>query len=111
VPLKEEAQIMTIKVIMYRHVNPGRELELYELLVELRSRALRRPGYISGETLVLASDPSLHLVISNWSTLKDWRDWEFHKERLEVIEKINSLLKSPARTEVWLERGAAPSAV
>ena len=65
---------MTIKVIMSRHVNPGREHELYELLVELRSRALRRTGYISGETLVLESDESLHLVISNWSSLREWRD-------------------------------------
>ena len=102
---------MTIKVLMSRHVNPGHEHELYELLVELRSRALRRVGYISGETLVLASDESLHLVISNWSSLREWRDWEHHPERMEVVDKINALLASPARTEVWLERGAAPSAV
>ncbi len=102
---------MAIKVLMSRHVNTGREAELEELLVELRARALKQPGYISGETLILASDPSIHLVISNWSTLKDWRDWEHHQERLEVVDKVNSLLTSPARTEVWLERGTAPSAV
>ena len=102
---------MTIKVIMTRHVNPGRAYELYELLVELRSRALRRPGYISGETLVLASDSSYHLVISNWSSLRDWRDWENHQERTDVIKKINALLVSPAITEVWLDRGTALSVV
>ena len=37
---------MTIKVIMSRHVNPGHEHELYELLVELRGRdqTLERPS-------------------------------------------------------------------
>ncbi len=102
---------MAIKVIMSRHVNIGWEPELDQFLVELRARALRQPGYISGETLVLASDPSVQLVISTWMTLKDWRDWEHHPERLEVIDKVNAILLSPARTEVWLERGAAPSGV
>ena len=102
---------MTIKVTMSRHVNPGHEREPYELLVELRIRAMRRTRYISGETLVLASDESLHLVISNWSSLREWSDWEHDPERTEVIEKINTLLTFPVRTKVWLERGAAPSAV
>lgn len=102
---------MAIKVIMSRHVKPGHEYELHELLVELRSRALRRPGYISGETLVLASDASYHLVISSWSSLGEWRDWEYHPERMELISKINALLTTPAKTEVWLDRGAAVSAV
>ena len=102
---------MTIKVTMTRHVIPGRAYELYELLVELRSRALRRSGYLSGETLVLASDPSSHLVISSWSSLREWRDWEFHTERMEVIKKINALLTSPAKTDVWIERGETLSGV
>ena len=102
---------MAIKVVMIRHVNRGREYELYQLLVALRSKALRQKGYISGETLVLACDPSVHMVISNWSSLRHWRDWEHHSERMQVVEQINALLTSPARTEVWLERAGAPSAV
>ena len=102
---------MAVKVLMSRHVNLGREDELSELLLELRSRALRQQGYISGETLVLASDPSVHLVISNWSSLKDWLDWEHHSDRMQVVEKINALLNSPARTQVWLDRVGAPSGV
>ncbi len=96
---------------MTRHVIPGRAYKLYELLVELRSKALDRPGYISGETLVLASDPGAHMVVSNCSSLREWRDREFHTERLELIEKINALLTSPAKTEVWLERGETLSGV
>ena len=80
--VKRRAQTMTIKVTMSRHVNPGHERESYELLVELRIRAMRRTGYISGETLVLASDESLHLVISNWYSLREWRDWEHHSDRM-----------------------------
>ncbi|MDA0988495.1 MAG: sugar biosynthesis protein [Chloroflexi bacterium] len=102
---------MTIKVTMTRQVTPGLAYELYELLVELRSRALKRPGYLSGETLVLASDPGFHMVISNWSSLREWRDWESHTERLEVIRRIDTLLTAPAKTQVWLERGESLSGV
>jgi len=102
---------VTIKVTMTRHVIPGRAYELYKLLVELRARALKRPGYLSGETLVLASDPDSHLVISIWSSLREWRDWEFHAQRLELLEKINALLTSPAKTDVWIERGETLSGV
>ncbi|MBF8266961.1 MAG: antibiotic biosynthesis monooxygenase [Dehalococcoidia bacterium] len=102
---------MAIKVIMLRHVLPGREQELNELLLELRIRALRRPGYVSGQTLILTSDPSIHLVIGEWSSLEAWRDWEYHPERLEMIERINTLLTSPTRTEVWWDGGGAMPSV
>ena len=103
---------MAIKVIMFRVVDPGHEEGLNELLLELRARALKRSGYVSGHTLVLASDQSMHLVISEWTTLKAWRDWENHPDRLEVLDKINAILRLPARTEVWLDRGVEePSAV
>lgn len=98
---------MTIKVTIKRHVRHGKEAKLNSLLIELRSRSLRRSGYLSGETLVSAADPTVHLVISSWSTLEDWKSWENHPERQELITKINDLLDSPAELEVWSQRGPA----
>jgi hypothetical protein len=51
------------------------------------------------------------MVISIWSSLREWRDWEFHAERLELIEKIDALLTSPVKTDVWIERGDTLSGV
>ena len=96
---------MTIKVTIKRHVRHGKEAKLNSLLIELRSRSLRRSGYLSGETLVSAADPTVHLVISSWSTLEDWKSWENHPERQELITKINDLLVSAAELEVWSQRG------
>lgn len=96
---------MTIKVTIKRHVQRGKEAKLNSLLIELRSRSLRRSGYLSGETLVSAADPSVHLVIGSWSTLDDWKAWENHPDRQELIAKINDLLVSPAEAEVWSQHG------
>ena len=63
---------MSVKVTMLRHVIPGREEELKELVLKMRTIALRQPGYVSGQTLVLASDPSVHLIIGQWLTLEAW---------------------------------------
>ena len=94
---------MAVRVIMERRVRLGNEMELNDLLREVRARALRQPGYLSGETLVSAEDPAYHLVISNWLTLKDWQAWELKPERQELIQKINALLLIPPRTTIWLE--------
>lgn len=102
---------MTVKVTMTRQVTPGRAYELYELPVELRSRALKRPGYLSGETLVLASDPDFHMVVGNRSSLREWRDRESHIERLEMIRRIDTLLTATAKAWVCLELGESLSGV
>jgi len=110
--LQKEGKAMAVRVLMERHVVQGRELELNALLRELRAKALKQPGYLSGETVVSADDPSLHLVISNWFTIKDWQGWERNPERQEFIEKINSLLETPPKTTVWLEQaGVAVAAL
>lgn len=96
---------MAIKVIIKRQVRHGKEAKLNSLLIELRSRTLTRSGYLSGETLVSAADPSVHLVIGSWSNIDDWRSWENHPDRQELIAKINDLLVSASEVGVWLERG------
>jgi antibiotic biosynthesis monooxygenase (ABM) superfamily enzyme len=102
---------MAIKVTIKRKVRPGKEKELNSLLTALRSRALMTNGYLSSETLVSATDFSVHLVISSWFSIKDWQSWENHADRRELITKINKLLVAPAEVEVWLERGAEKGAV
>ena len=56
-----------VRVIIERRCRPGKEAELETLLVELRTRAMRQPGYISGETL---RGDTLRTVtpLSGWSS-------------------------------------------
>jgi len=98
---------MTVKVIMERTVEADKQEELLELLKHLRTRAILQPGYISGETLTSVDRPGTHLVISTWHSLHDWKAWESHPERLEIIAKMEPLLTSPHKVGVFVESWAS----
>jgi heme oxygenase (mycobilin-producing) len=88
---------MPVKILVYRKVRPGKEKELSELVKELRSLAIRTPGYISGETLRSIEEPSLHLVISNWKSIEDWKSWANSSERKALEQKTAPILEEPTR--------------
>ena len=95
---------MTVRVVIERTVDPGkRQEELLDVMKQLRSRALHQPGYLSGETLISVDRPGMHLVISTWHSLKEWRAWENNPERLEILAKIEPLLAGPPKTSVFTE--------
>jgi heme-degrading monooxygenase HmoA len=83
---------MTVKVIIRRIVPEHRVEDLEPLLKELRIRAMRQPGYISGETLRRLDKPDEFLVIGTWSSAEDWNRWAKSQERNEVQGKIDTLL-------------------
>ncbi len=75
--------------------------EAYRLLLELRSLVTLRQGYISGETLISATDPQTILVISTWINAKKWDEWVQTEKRNEYNRKLEPLLEGPERTEVY----------
>jgi len=95
---------MSVRVLIERTVEPGKPQEdLVYLMKQLRAKALHQPGYVSGETLVSVDRPGMHLVVSTWHSLKEWRAWENHRERVEILAKIESLLAAPPKTSVFTE--------
>jgi quinol monooxygenase YgiN len=101
-----------IRVIIERRCHPEKIAELERLLVDLRAKATRQPGYISGETLQSVDDPTHWLVISTWSDVEQWKAWETSAERKEDAQKVAPLLKEPERISVFKfsRRGAGASA-
>ncbi len=99
---------MSVKVIMERTVKAGKEKELAELLKELRSRALRQPGYISGETLLDVEQPRTHIVIGEWHSLDEWRKWAANAERQDLVKRIERLLEQPTKTRVFIDAWGLP---
>jgi heme-degrading monooxygenase HmoA len=83
---------MAVKIIIKRKVPKGKEGQLLPLLLELRSKATTQPGYISGETLRNVNDPEDYVVISTWQSMDGWKAWESSKGRVELQNKIDSLL-------------------
>lgn len=83
---------MAVKVIIRRRVPKGKEGQLVPLLLELRSKAITQPGYISGETLRNVVDPKDLLVIGTWQSVENWKAWKADKGRVEIQNKIDALL-------------------
>jgi heme-degrading monooxygenase HmoA len=89
--------IMAVKVLIQRRIKPGKEKELVEAVQELRTKAIRTPGYISGEILRAIEDPSLHLVISTWKSINDWNSWVNSSERKACQQKMDAILEEPTK--------------
>ena len=97
---------MAVRIIIERRIKKGKELDLAKLLLELRSRAVKQKGYITGETLRDYDDPSTHIVISTWESAEDWKTWSNRGERMEVQSKMEELLIEPSRTKIYELIGA-----
>jgi heme-degrading monooxygenase HmoA len=97
---------MAVRIIIERKIKKGKELDLARLLLELRSRAVKQKGYITGETLRDYDDPSAHIVISTWESVEDWKSWSGKTERMEVQSKIDDLLTEPSRMRIYELIGA-----
>ena len=92
-----------IRVMIERRSQPGKEKQLRNLLIELRTEALRQHGYISGETLREADDPANFIVISTWMTLETWKTWQTARQRLAIEEMMEPILAAPRRVRVFIE--------
>jgi len=91
---------MTVKVLIERHVEDGKEGDLIELLNKLRTELISQPGYISGELLQSVADKSTIFALSTWLSALDWKSWEGNPKRLEVESKIELLLTEPAKLTI-----------
>jgi heme-degrading monooxygenase HmoA len=90
-----------VKVIIERHCQTGKEAELENLLVELRSKAMAQPGYVSGETLRSIDDPSLWIVLSTWLDASLWKAWEVNPERKEIEDRMARVASGPAKVSAY----------
>jgi quinol monooxygenase YgiN len=101
---------MATKLTVERRVVPGNQDELADLLRELRSGAVRQPGFISGETVIDAFNPTIFMTISAWSGIGAWQEWERNPSRQAIVERINALLQGTPMVRVWVDSADAPPA-
>jgi heme-degrading monooxygenase HmoA len=79
----------------------GKTKEAVELLKDVRSHALKQPGYISGETLINHYDPCNITVVSTWQTIDDWIRWQESDERSAKEDQLEDLQEGPANFEIY----------
>jgi len=92
---------MAVKIFIKRYVKKGKTQEAVELLKDVRSQALKQPGYISGETLINHYDPCNITVVSTWQTIDDWIRWEESDERSAKENQLEGLQEGPADFEIY----------
>jgi len=92
---------MAIRVFIEREIQPGNDLKLHNLLMQLRTKAMLQKGYITGETLRDVKSASKFLVIGTWNSIEDWNDWLANPERKKLQTELDKLLKSPEKATIY----------
>ena len=86
-----------IEVIVERHFQPGRMEDTARLLAEMRRRVMRQNGYVSGEILQSADNPSVWIDTSTWTYSDQWKKWETTPEHNEIQCEVERLLAAPEK--------------
>jgi len=93
---------MIAKIIIKRRFKAGKSRQILALLNELRSRAMHRAGYISGETLSKKGFPRNMIVIGTWQSLETWQSWRHSEEREKYEIMLELLQERPTEYEEYL---------
>jgi heme oxygenase (mycobilin-producing) len=92
---------MAVRVFIERQIQPGNDLKLHNLLMQLRTKAMLQKGYITGETLRDLKDSSKFLVIGTWNSVEDWNAWQANAERKKLQDELDKLMKTPEKFTVY----------
>ncbi|MDM8515271.1 antibiotic biosynthesis monooxygenase [Desulfobacterales bacterium HSG16] len=93
---------MLAKIIIKRHFRKGKTLEVLSLLSDLRSMAMKHPGYVSGETLMENNDPQSLIVISTWQNIESWNSWKENDERNKYEDMLAIYQEEPTTFDEYL---------
>ena len=96
---------MAIKILITRSIKQEVAPVVRPLIVELRSHAMKQPGYISGETLKCIDRPGEYLVVSTWESVADWNKWLTSQERKILEDKIDSVTGKSTEYGTYVQLG------
>ena len=92
---------MTVKVIIKRQIREDNVDKAMAMLNDIRSMAIRQPGYISGETLVNHYDNRNIAVVSSWNSLEEWIQWQESNQRETIEAQLEDLLEESTKYEIY----------
>lgn len=88
-------------VIEHKIKSPEYVDKAIELTREKRTEVMKQPGFIAGETLINAKDPTDMLVIHTWENMETWDAWDKRKEKAQMNARINEVLVEPFKARVY----------
>jgi len=93
---------MAIGVLIKRVTRNGEDARvLLPHIIDLRSLAVRQPGYISGETFFNLDRPDECVVIGKWVSLEHWQQWERDPRRIELNEDMEKHLGAKTEYSIY----------
>ena len=93
---------MSVTILSKRLFKIDQKENLTPLFKDLRDLAKKQHGFISRGTFSSLTDPGEYIVISEWETVDDWRNWMDKKETRKIQGKIDSLLGEKTFFDVYL---------
>ena len=93
---------MAIGVLIKRVTKHGENAKvLLPHIIELRSLAVRQPGYISGETFFNLDRTDECLVIGRWTTIEHWQQWKRNPRRIELDKNMEKHLGAKTEYSIY----------
>ncbi|OEY67189.1 antibiotic biosynthesis monooxygenase family protein [Marinobacter sp. X15-166B] len=92
-----------IRVLIERHIAESLEAAYEERSRKVLQQAVAADGFISGETLVDATDPNHRLTLANWRSQADWDRWYHSDTRREHMLEVVPMLDQEERITILLQ--------
>ena len=92
---------MIAKIIIKRRFKGGKTRQILALLNELGSRAMKQPGYISGETLTKIGSPNTMVIIATWRNIAAWRAWRDNEDCKRFEAMLDVYQEQPTEYDVY----------
>jgi len=82
-----------IRIIIERFIADSLEANYEDTSMETLQKAIRAPGFISGEALIDTQNSLHRFILCNWRSLHDWQQWEQSTERKDMMSKLNLMFE------------------
>lgn len=89
-----------IRVIIERSIAESLEANYEDTAKQTLQKAIRAPGFISGESLKDITNSRHRVILCNWRSTQDWQAWQLSHERKEMMDKLNLMLEREEKVTV-----------
>ena len=79
---------MAVKILVKRKFKDGNMQAASRFLINIRTGAMKQPGYIASETLRSLDDSDQVVVVSMWHNFEAWEAWKNSEVRKACIDEF-----------------------